>query len=127
MSWWFSMQFDACEHCGRDEDVQPDVSMNYTYNVSSMFAKAIPTKRMEKDRRSGEMVTVRGIRALDGMVGEIASHPLKAAIEAMEADPAEYKKLNPENGWGNYDGALKVLKTIAGWCEIYPKAKLCVS
>lgn len=38
--------------------------------------------------------------------------PLRASIKDMEKNPEKYKKHNPPNGWGNYDGFLEKCKEI---------------
>jgi len=51
---------------------------------------------------------------------------LKNAIKSMEDDPERYKKYNPENGWGSYDGFLKWLKEYLMACEENPEAEVSV-
>jgi hypothetical protein len=34
--------------------------------------------------------------------------PLKQAIKELKNNPEKYKKYNPKNGWGDYEGLLKV-------------------
>lgn len=34
----------------------------------------------------------------------------------------EFEKINPENGWGTYEGALEFLKIIINGCLDYPNA-----
>ena len=43
------------------------------------------------------------------------------AIEKMESNPEKYKAMNPPNGWGNYEGALEVLKEMAKVAFEYPE------
>lgn len=49
---------------------------------------------------------------------------LKGGIEKLQSDPEKYKKLNPSNGWGSYDGLLKVLREYLDACEDNPTAKI---
>ncbi|MDA7514195.1 hypothetical protein N8508_00240 [bacterium] len=39
------------------------------------------------------------------------------AICRMRLDSDEYKKLNPENGWGSYEGAMRFLSEIFEACD----------
>lgn len=48
--------------------------------------------------------------------------PLYAAITRMRADPDTYRAMNPENGWGNYEGALEFLEEILAACKRLPNA-----
>lgn len=60
----------------------------------------------------------------EGKTGEEVGPMLKAAIEAMRADPERFKRLNPENGWGDYDGLLDVFETFAAAVTQHPKFKI---
>jgi hypothetical protein len=53
-----------------------------------------------------------------------AAGPIADAVRRMEADPDTYKAMNPENGWGDYEGAMKFLRDIADACARHPKAQL---
>jgi hypothetical protein len=78
---------------------------NYTSNVSGMWAKALGGQRL---------------RELDNVSAGSAAAKLSAAVKAMEKDPGEYRKMNPENGWGDYEGALEYLRSLANACEQHP-------
>ena len=68
-----------------------DESFNYTYNVSDMWYAAIPET---------------GIRTHYGMTGRDAIEPLVKIINYMLEHEVEMRKIEPDNGWGSYDGAL---------------------
>lgn len=97
---------------GGDEPATVRTGLGYTYNVSPMFYDAM----------GGE-----GIRGLDGKLGRDALPLLRSAIEKMAGNPEKYRAMNPENGWGNYDGALRLLRDLLEWCESAPLATLVVS
>lgn len=84
---------------------------NYTYNVTPMYMKAMGLTLSELDRHNCKEVA------------EI----LKKGIKEMEKNPEEYKTLNPENGWGDYKGALNYLKTILKECRKWPSCMLMVT
>lgn len=85
---------------------------NITHNVIPMWSKAGVYKALyESDGK---------------LAGEIAE-TLASGVEAMRSRPNEYKALNPENGWGDYDGALQWLGDYAEACRKYPKAVIRVS
>jgi len=106
MSYDFAMTVDAGEEYRsvlRDFD-----DLNYTYNVSPMYRAAFPGEK--------------GVNMLHGLTGEEAQEFLVSAIQKMRDDPNYYKEMNPSNGWGNYEGALRVLETLLVWCKDVPKA-----
>lgn len=35
---------------------------------------------------------------------------LKAMIKQLKDNPEHYKQMNPDNGWGDYEGAIKFLE-----------------
>lgn len=70
---------------------------NCTFNVSPMFRLALG-----KD----------GIKQLNELSRENCIILLQDGIKDMKENPEIYKKLNPENGWGSYEGALETLENI---------------
>lgn len=86
---------------------------NYTYNVSGMWYKAFPLRDNE-----GQPT---GIRGLDGLSGAEGAEALKAAVAYMVEHKTELEALNPENGWGSYDGALRLLREMLHYTEGYPE------
>lgn len=88
---------------------------NYTSNCSMMWdAAGCPLREWACDKR--------GVRTAETLI-----EPLRAAIAAMEADPAKYEAMNPDNGWGSYQTVLPWLRSILSACEQHPKARLHVS
>jgi hypothetical protein len=90
---------------------QPSVRCsNYTSNAWRMYAEA-------------------GIRLpeLDGLwCGDLVWR-LADAVKQMETDPGRFQPLEPENGWGDYEGALNYLRSILDVCEAHPQARLYIS
>ena len=72
-----------------------------TYNLSKMYYKCIDG----------------GFKALNGMSCKDALPILNKAINDLIDNQEEYEKLNPENGWGSYDGLLEALKDMRNCCE----------
>ena len=77
-----------------------------TYNLGPMFEDALGFP----------------LRNLNGLKGLECVPLLRVAIAAMQDDPARFKKLNPENGWGSYEGALKFFQGFLEECIEHPKA-----
>lgn len=52
---------------------------------------------------------------------------LKVGLEKMLGDVMGYTKLNPENGWGDYNGAIDFLTETIKACEESPQAIIRIS
>ena len=50
--------------------------------------------------------------------------PLQKGVEELRNNPDKYKKLNPENGWGDYEGLLRVAEEYLAHCQVYPNAEV---
>jgi hypothetical protein len=108
MSYDVYMEVDV----GGESPSRVSESFNYTSNVNPIWTKAL----------GGE-----GLRDLEGMTGEKAQPFLVKAICHMAAHPEVYKPMEPENGWGNYHGAMNFLTRILQICQENPKAKVGMS
>lgn len=82
---------------------------NYTYNVAPMYYDVF-----------GNL----GLRLLDGLLAKNAIPILKIAINELESNPSKYRAMEPENEWGNYEGAVRYLKVILRGCMKHPKATI---
>jgi hypothetical protein len=93
VSWdlWISKK---CECCNNYDEA---FSGNMTYNVSPMYYEAL-----------GE----EGLRGLDEKKCSEVVEYLRKGIKEMKSNPEKYKKMNPSNGWGSYEGALELLEKI---------------
>ena len=81
---------------------------NYTYNVSPMFYRAFPGDG--------------GLRGIHGVTGAVAAPLINKAMEYMRDHMDEMRALNPSNGWGDADSALKFLAKIHEEAMEHPKA-----
>ncbi len=52
---------------------------------------------------------------------------LRAGLELLESDPKRFMKLNPENGWGSYDGLCRFVHSYLNACRENPDAEVVVS
>ena len=93
---------------GGEERAHLGPDWNYTSNVAPMWRKAMPETN--------------GLAGLHEMVAEEAAQVLHKGVERMESNPAAYRLMNPENGWGNFDDQLRELYELLGACEAAPKA-----
>ena len=104
MSWDFGM----IANLGGKHPTDLPYSASYTYNVSKMFYDALECEE--------------GIRGLDNKSGKECKLILEKGIRKFIKKHKLYKSWNPENGWGNYDSALDLLRTLLSWCEEAPNA-----
>lgn len=52
---------------------------------------------------------------------------LDEGFNILLSDPEEYKKYNPENGWGSYDGLVNFVYHYRNACWDNPEAEISVS
>ena len=52
---------------------------------------------------------------------------LTNGLELLRSDPDRFKKFNPENGWGSYDGLVSFVEQYLEACKEYPEAAIRVS
>ena len=53
--------------------------------------------------------------------------PLRQGLHNLKSYPEKYKKFNPENGWGSYEGLVKFIDNYLNACYEYPDADIEVS
>lgn len=53
--------------------------------------------------------------------------PLTAGVAKLRANADEYKKFNPENGWGDYAGLVAFTEDYLAACKRFPDAIVQVS
>ncbi|MHC4618399.1 MAG: hypothetical protein ACYTEQ_11680 [Planctomycetota bacterium] len=53
--------------------------------------------------------------------------PLTEGLLLLKSDPARFKKFNPPNGWGTYEGLVDFVEDYLKACEKYPDAEVSVS
>lgn len=117
---------------------------NYTSNVSGMWSKALQLPEKPQFNDDG---TPRMCRSYDretkewreeqcnnwglGLIHEApaseAAGILAAAVERMAASPEEYKPMEPDNGWGDYEGALEFLRWVAEMAAKHPATTIRIS
>ena len=76
---------------------------NITYNLADMYYKCIDKEK--------------GFKKLNGMNCKEALPIINNAIQDMLNNADEYRKLNPKNGWGSYEGLLSNLQEMRNCCE----------
>lgn len=86
-------------------------SWNYTYNTSPMIYDALGMK----DGSWRELI--------EGKGGAEGAEVFARIVAGLEAAPEKYRAMNPENGWGNYDDLLGVMREMRDAGRKWPSAK----
>ncbi len=128
MSYDIWLESKPCEHCGR-KGGEPDCP-DPTYNLTPIFHFALTGE----DQPSPEVnifeevvlhkptTSPRGLRVLTGKTGR-ESHALLLEAHERLLDPANRErllKLEPENKWGDLEGATHVMQRLATLAIEYP-------
>jgi hypothetical protein len=89
--------------------------MNITHNLGKMAREAGVYEALWRPEEVG-------IKTAAQLIS-----PLRAGLEALRANPEAFKKLNPDNGWGNYENLVEFVETYLFACEQNPDAEVSVS
>jgi hypothetical protein len=104
---------EPCPHCGNaDEEL---FWANITHNLNTMAGEAGIYKCLW---RPDEI----GITKAKELI-----EPLREGIRLMKSDPERFKKHNPENGWGTYEGFVPWIERYLAACAQNPEATVRVS
>jgi hypothetical protein len=96
---------------GAGEEVMVHNVGNYTVNVAWMWWQALGHP----------------LRELDGRGAADTIETLTAAVAAMRDRAQEFSAQEPENGWGNYEGALDYLERLLVGCRAHPATTIRIS
>jgi hypothetical protein len=101
-----------------------DESWNYTHNTNEMISTAIEKHGYtpEKHWLIGHMGKS-WFKILDKMDGKTGAEFLGLIIQELIENPKEYKKMNPDNGWGSYSTLLPILIEMKQASEEHPDEK----
>lgn len=67
------------------------------------------------------------LRKSDGKKANEIDEALVAGLRRMRADPETFRKMNPPNGWGTYEQAMKLLEELIRVVQSYPEATIRIS
>jgi hypothetical protein len=90
-------------------------SSNITHNLNTMADAAGIYQHLWRPEE------VQATKACD-LIG-----PLADGLGILRADPEKFKKLNPENGWGDYEGLVEFVEKYLAACKANPDAMIRVS
>lgn len=99
------------------EEMQPVTvySANITHNLSKMADEVGIYKHLWRPEELGITTAQQLIE------------PLKEGLLLLLSDPTRFKKFDPENKWGDYDGLVKFVRAYLFACVKYPNATLRIS
>jgi hypothetical protein len=92
--------YGLCETGGKEPRHHSITYFNITHNLNTMADKAGIYDCLWRPEEN-EISTASDLIPL-----------LDAGIKKLESEPEKYKAMNPENGWGSYDGLLRCAKAI---------------
>lgn len=98
-----------CERCERGDEV---FTANITHNLGDMAKEAGIYRHLWRPDELG--ITKAGDLVLDLTVG----------LSDLLKNPDKYRKLNPENGWGSYEGLVRFTRDYLEACREYPDARV---
>ena len=129
MSYDVYLRSEKCPTCGH-YGPEPD-KLGPTYNLTPIFHLALTGEDMPSPEVSeGEAVVLgkkvskpRGLRVLDGITGAESIQILETAIRLLtnESMHHKFRSLEPENGWGDLPGAIRVISTMLDNAREFPK------
>jgi len=98
------LQHPKCPTCNHEPEYAYEGA--YTYNVSPMWYAIYPdTKNMIP---------------IEGMTGKEAEPLLHDAVYRLINSRRVLERLNPDNGFGSYEGFLKFLRDVLAASQDYP-------
>ena len=89
----------TCPHCGAKQGESFDI----TYNLMPMFLAAGWDHAL-----------------YDGWTGARMLPVAQASLDTLKQDPQRFKRLNPLNGWGDYEGAVEFFTRLVEACKKNP-------
>ena len=85
---------------------------NYTSNAVPIWTQALYGKSLAD---------------YDGREARTVVEELEFGLEQIDMYPERFRDLEPENGWGDLEGATQYLRKLKDMCLRYPLAKIRIS
>lgn len=127
MSFSLDMADDPCPRCHRGGHVWEWDGM--TYNLAPMFRKAGFYEAIEGPFRDF-CDAMRNRKPEDpepinrGVAVEDVVELVRKGRDDMVENEDDYRELSPENGWGDYPGALRFTRALLKACVDHPHATI---
>ena len=120
MSWDADLE-ETCAACGHVENYG---SWNYTHNCNHMIGAVV--EELGHELETHWLIGHMGkswFYVLHGMSGKDGHAFLQQILQRLQADPARFQAMNPENGWGSYETLLPVLRNMRQRSYEHPAAR----
>lgn len=104
-----------CPHCQGELEGEIVYGANITHNLTEMADKAKIYKALWRP----EEINITRAKQL--------IRPLEAGLKKLKGNPAKFEKMNPDNGWGSYDGLVRFVEDYLKACKEYPGATIEIS
>lgn len=88
---------------------------NITHNLAEMAAESLLYEPLWTPHEIG-ITTAKQLRTY-----------LTHGLLFLHKNPERYKKFNPKNGWGNYEGLVRFVENYLEACNKYPEATIEIS
>lgn len=128
MSYDVYLRSEKCPACGH-YGPEPD-KLDPTYNLTPIFHLALTGEEIPNGNITEfeavvlrkEVDKPRGLRVLNGKTGKESAEMLSDALRRMrgEALHAKFIELEPDNGWGDLPGSIRVIERMLGYAMDYP-------
>ena len=110
--WWVKAHKPGCDESA-DCRCPGDGDLNVTYNLSEMLRQPGLFKNGHRDLMHAPCSEAAGVA--------------DSALRRLQSDPEHFRQWNPENGWGDYEGAVRFVTSLrdlcASWSHV-PGARL---
>ena len=104
-----------CSECGNEHkrsSAPQFYSNNITHNLNRMAEEAGLYRAMWRPDENG-------INKAHQLV-----ETLREGLARLRSDPEHFKKFNPENGWGSYEGLVEFVQSYLAACVEFPDANV---
>lgn len=98
-----------------EEETDYAYSANITHNLGQMADKAGIYEALWRPEEIG-------ITSANELI-----EPLREGLHRLKSEREEYEKLNPSNGWGNYETLVDFVDKYLNACYEHPNAEISVS
>lgn len=108
----------VCSHClePHKRTQAPELySANITHNLGGMASAAGIYRHLW---RPDELSITRAAELIE---------PLERGLERLRALPDHFRKYDPSNGWGDYNGLVRFVANYLDACRAHPEAHVKVS
>jgi hypothetical protein len=97
-----------------DKDEMEVFAANITHNLNKMAEEAGIYKELWRPEE-------KGIEKASELI-----KPLSVGLDKLRSNPKRFKRLNPPNGWGDYEGLVDFVDKYMIACIKFPDAKVSV-